>query len=65
MPLGKLTEKPNAVQHIIMQINYGGLVNISPATLLAMIARGKGDFVSFAYSAALIATMLASVYFCL
>ena len=26
MPFGKLTDQPNAVQHKIMQINFGGLV---------------------------------------
>ena len=62
MPFGKLTDQPNAVQHKIMQINFGELVNIAQATLAAMIARGKGDFVSFASSAALIPTMLTGAY---
>ena len=62
MPFGKLTEQPNKVQHKIMHINYGGLVNIAQATLPAMVARGEGDFVSFASSAALIPTMLTGAY---
>ena len=37
-------------------------MNIAQATLHAMIARGEGDFVSFASSAALIPTMLTGAY---
>ena len=31
-----------------MEINYGGTVNVTLATLPGMLARGRGDFVNFA-----------------
>lgn len=62
MPLGRLTEHDNATQHKIMDINYGGLVNITQAALPRMLKRGKGDFVSFASSAGLLPTMLTGAY---
>lgn len=62
MPMGKLLDHDNATQHKIMEINYGGLINIAQATLPAMVARGQGDFISFASSAGLIPTMLTGAY---
>ena len=62
MPLGRLTEHDNATQHKIMDINYGGLINITQAALPRMLKRGKGDFVSFASSAGLLPTMLTGAY---
>lgn len=62
MPFGKLTEQDNGIQHKIMTINYGGLVNIVQATLPGMVERGRGDFVSFASSAALVPTMYTGAY---
>lgn len=62
MPLGKLLEQDTAIQHKIMAINYGGLVNIAQATLPRMKARGRGDFVSFASMAGLIPTLLTGAY---
>lgn len=62
MPLGKLLEQPAAIQHKIMAINYGGLVNIATATLPRMKSRGKGDFVSFASMAGQIPTLLTGAY---
>jgi len=47
MPLGKLLEQDNATVHRLMDINYGGLVNVAQAALPAMVARGAGDFISF------------------
>lgn len=47
MPFGKRLEQPMAQIRRLMDINYGGLVNISKATLPGMLKRGKGDFVSF------------------
>lgn len=48
MPFGLLLEQDNAIIHKQMAINYGGLVNITQAVLPGMVARGSGDFVSFA-----------------
>jgi NADP-dependent 3-hydroxy acid dehydrogenase YdfG len=48
MPLGLLTEQPAGLMHKTMAINYGGLVNVSKAVLPRLIARGRGEFVSFA-----------------
>lgn len=48
MPFGKLMEQDAGVIHKIMDINYGGLVNISKAALPAMLKRGRGEFISFA-----------------
>lgn len=48
MPLGLLTKQPGALCKKIMDINYGGLINIKEAVLPAMLARGSGEFVSFA-----------------
>ncbi len=62
MPMGKILDTDNAVQQKIMEINYGGLVNIAQATLPAMIERGSGDFISFASTAGLIPIMLAGPY---
>lgn len=48
MPLGRLTEQPLDTIHRIMAINYGGLVNVTRAALPNMLARGQGDFISYA-----------------
>jgi NAD(P)-dependent dehydrogenase (short-subunit alcohol dehydrogenase family) len=34
--------------HRIMRINYGGLVNVTKATLPGMLERGRGDLIQFA-----------------
>lgn len=62
MPLGKVLEQDAAVIHRLMAINYGGLVNISQAVLPGMLARGRGDFISFASMAGLIPTLLTGAY---
>jgi len=48
MPLGRLMEQDLALIHKIMEINYGGVVNVTRATLPAMLERGKGDMILFA-----------------
>lgn len=48
MPLGLLSEQPRDLIHKIMAINYGGLVNVSKAALPRMVARGHGEFISYA-----------------
>lgn len=62
MPLGKILEQDIAVQHKIVSINLGGLMNVATAALPAMVARGKGDFVSFASMAGIIPTLLTGAY---
>ena len=62
MPFGKLIEQEPAVTNKMMSINYGGLVNITRATLPGMVERGRGDFVSFASAAGLIPAMLMGGY---
>ena len=62
MPFGKLVEfAPDATMRM-MEINYGGLVNITHAVLPGMLERGRGDFISFASVAGLLPTMLTGAY---
>ncbi|MFK7731768.1 MAG: SDR family NAD(P)-dependent oxidoreductase [Pseudomonadales bacterium] len=62
MPLGRLLDQNNAVSKKIMDVNYGGLLNIAQAALPAMVERGEGEFISFASMAGLIPTMLTGAY---
>lgn len=62
MPLGLLTEQPNPTIHRIMDINYGGLVNVAQAALPAMFERGRGQFVSFSSSAGHIPVLYMGAY---
>jgi len=62
MPFGKLVEQDNAIIHKQMAINYGGLVNITQAVLPGMLARGRGDFVSFASMAGIIPMLMTGAY---
>ena len=62
MPFGKLLDQDIAIIHKQMEINYGGLVNVAKAALPAMVARGEGEFVSFASMAGLIPTLLTGAY---
>lgn len=48
MPLGRVLEQDAATIRRIFEVNYMGLVHVSQATLPAMLARGRGEFVSFA-----------------
>lgn len=48
MPLGLLTEQRLDVINKIMAINYGGLVNVTKAALPKLLARGRGEFISYA-----------------
>ena len=47
MPFGKILEQDGEVIHKLMNINYGGFVNVTKLSLPQMIERGQGDFVSF------------------
>jgi NAD(P)-dependent dehydrogenase (short-subunit alcohol dehydrogenase family) len=62
MPFGKLLEQDNTVARKMMDINYGGLLNISQAALPAMVKRGEGEFISFASMAGIIPTMITGAY---
>jgi NADP-dependent 3-hydroxy acid dehydrogenase YdfG len=48
MPLGLLDGQDTALIHKIMDINYGGLVNLTKATLPGMLERRSGDMILFA-----------------
>jgi NADP-dependent 3-hydroxy acid dehydrogenase YdfG len=48
MPLGRLVEQDTSLIHKIMDINYGGLVNLTKATLPGMLSRRSGDMILFA-----------------
>ena len=62
MPFGKLLEQDPKVQLKLMDINYGGLVNVATATLPGMLARGSGDFVSFSSMSGIIPGLLMGGY---
>ncbi len=48
MPTGLLLEQDRELIHRIMEINYGGTVNVTLATLPGMLERGRGDLINFA-----------------
>jgi len=62
MPYGKLLEQDTAVIRKMMDINYGGLVNVSKATLPTMIDRGSGIFVSYASMAGWFPMLMTGAY---
>mgnify|MGYP003664112264 FL=1 len=62
MPFGKLLEQDPKVQLKLMQINYGGLVNIATATLPDMVSRRSGDFISFSSMSGIIPGLLMGGY---
>ena len=62
MPLGRVLTQDNAVAKKIMDINYGGLLNIAQAALPGMVSRGEGEFISFASMAGIIPTLLTGTY---
>ncbi len=48
MPTGLLLDQELATIQRIMDINYGGIVNVTKFALPGMLARGRGDFINFA-----------------
>ncbi len=48
MPTGLLMDQDVSVIHKIMDINYGGVVNVAKFALPGMLERGRGDFINFA-----------------
>lgn len=47
-PTGRLLDQDTATIKRIMDINYGGVVNVTKLTLPRMLERGSGDFINFA-----------------
>jgi NAD(P)-dependent dehydrogenase (short-subunit alcohol dehydrogenase family) len=62
MPLGRILEQDIATIHRIMEINYGGVVNVTKAALPGMLERGRGDFVNFASMAGWTPVLLVGAY---
>jgi NAD(P)-dependent dehydrogenase (short-subunit alcohol dehydrogenase family) len=56
MPTAPLLAQPRETIHRIMEINYGGTVNVTKALLPGMLERGRGDLVNFASLAGWIPT---------
>jgi len=48
MPTGLLLDQDSALIQQIMEINYGGTVNVCQAVLPRMLSRGRGELVNFA-----------------
>ena len=48
MPSNLLLDQDRELIHRIMEINYGGTVNVTLATLPGMLERGRGDLINFA-----------------
>ena len=62
MPLGKILDMDVKVIHKLMDINYGGTVNITKLTLPQMVERGKGDFITFGSMVGWIPALLTGAY---
>jgi NAD(P)-dependent dehydrogenase (short-subunit alcohol dehydrogenase family) len=56
MPTSLLLDQDLEEIHRIMRINYGGVVNVTMATLPGMIERGRGDLIQFASMAGWVPT---------
>jgi len=62
MPTGLLLEQDLATIHRIMDINYGGVVNVATATLPGMLERGRGDLINFASMAGWLPVLYLGAY---
>ncbi len=62
MPTGLILDQDAGLINRIMDINYGGTVNVTMATLPGMLARGKGDLVNFASIAGWVPSMHFGAY---
>lgn len=62
MPTGLILDQDAGLINRIMDINYGGTVNVTMATLPGMLARGKGDLVNFASIAGWLPSMHFGAY---
>ena len=61
-PTGLLLDQPADEIHRVMNINYGGVVNVSLATLPRMLERGRGALINFASIAGWIPTLHFGAY---
>jgi NAD(P)-dependent dehydrogenase (short-subunit alcohol dehydrogenase family) len=61
-PTGRLLDQDTATIHRIMDINYGGVVNVTKFTLPRMLERGRGDFINFASMAGWVPTLYLGAY---
>ena len=61
-PTSLLLEQDPAEIERVMQINYGGLVNVSLATLPLLLARGRGALINFASIAGWVPNMHFGAY---
>ncbi len=62
MPTGLLMNQDAGLINRIMEINYGGTVNVTMATLPRMLERGSGDIVNFASIAGWVPTLHFGAY---
>ena len=62
MPTSLLLNQATDEIHRIMDVNYGGLVNVTMATLPGMLERGRGDLIQFASLAGWIPTLHFGAY---
>jgi len=62
MPLGRLAEQDTELIKKIMDINYGGLVNLTKATLPGMLERRSGDMILFASMSGWLPTIYCGAY---
>jgi NAD(P)-dependent dehydrogenase (short-subunit alcohol dehydrogenase family) len=62
MPFGKILDHEINSFHRVMNINYGGLVNITKAALPNMLANKKGDFIIFSSMLGQMPVLLTGAY---
>ena len=62
MPFGRLAVEDPSVTNAVMSVNYGGLVNVTTATLPTMLQRSYGDFISFSSMTGIIPGLLMGAY---
>jgi NAD(P)-dependent dehydrogenase (short-subunit alcohol dehydrogenase family) len=62
MPTALLLDQELATVHRIMEVNYGGVVNVAKATLPGMLERGRGDLVNFASMAGWLPVLYVGAY---
>jgi NAD(P)-dependent dehydrogenase (short-subunit alcohol dehydrogenase family) len=61
-PTGRLLDQDTATIQRIMDINYGGVVNVTKLALPGMLERGNGDFINFASLAGWLPVMYLGAY---
>jgi short-subunit dehydrogenase len=56
-PTGHILDMDLDEIHRVMQVNYGGVVNVAKATLPGMLERGRGELVNFGSIAGIVPNM--------